>query len=194
MRRKVLLAILLLSGCSGSGFYRYERDSFSLPWNNPNAPVSSSENFMRARHGSASVQSSTLLTEAGDIWPGPPQPVPTLKELQKQQLSEINSEADNPGASLSALPPLPSLPGYELSQQEPSAPAPSRLFGGGVVVPHGHGVSTRYDSSSPILAPNATPSNAPATGDNGNILVPNGNGTSTVISPTGKVTTVPTPK
>jgi hypothetical protein len=194
MRRTVLLAILLLSGCSGSGFYRYEKDSFTFPWQNPNAPVSSAENFLRARHGSASVQSPTLLTEAGDIWPGPPQPVPTLKQLQKQQLTEINNESADPGASLSALPPLPSLPGYELSQQEPGTPAPARLFGGGVTVPNGHKVSTQYEGASPILAPNATPVPAGATNDNGNIMVPNGNGTSTVISPTGKVTTIPTPK
>ncbi|HTZ70632.1 MAG TPA: hypothetical protein VMB71_08285, partial [Acetobacteraceae bacterium] len=84
MRRLGLCVVLLLGGCSGSGFWRYERDTFTFPWQNPNSPVSESENFQRARFGTKTGNPAPqLLTEAGDIWPGPPAPVPTLKDLQK---------------------------------------------------------------------------------------------------------------
>ena len=95
MRRSVMLVALLLSGCSGSGFWRYQEDAVTLPWQNPNAPVGSSENFQRAKLG-IKAMGAPLLTEAGDIWPGPPQPVPTLKDLQKQQMAEINNSGALP--------------------------------------------------------------------------------------------------
>jgi hypothetical protein len=49
MRRTVLVMSLLLSGCSGSGFWRYQEDTLTLPWQNPNTPTGSSENFQRAK-------------------------------------------------------------------------------------------------------------------------------------------------
>jgi hypothetical protein len=186
--RVALVAVLLLSGCSGSGFWRYEKDSFTFPWQNPNGPVSDSENYVRSRYGMKTGPAPQILTESGDIWPGPPAVVPTLKDLQKQQLAEINSSGGVPGQGLAPLPTLPTLPGYEISTQEPIHPPPSSLFTGGVVGVGGRHISTSYGPTSAAL-PAATP--APAS--NGNIVVPNGNGTSTVISPTGKVTTIPTP-
>jgi len=188
MRRFALVAVLLLTGCSGSGFWRYEEDSFTFPWQNPNQPVSSSENFTASRHGTTTAEPPPLLTEGGDIWPGPTQPVPTLKDLQKQQTAEINS----PGASgLSPLPPLPSLPGYEISAPEPGSPAPGNLFTGPISIPGGRSATTRYGVAG---APPGVPPAPTSTTAGGNIIVPNGNGTNTVISPTGKVTVVPTDK
>jgi hypothetical protein len=185
MRLVLLAPALLLSACSGSGFWRYERDSFTLPGANPNRPVGSAENFQRAQHKPV-AEPAPMLTEAGDIWPPPSTPVPTLKDLQKQQTAEING-ASNPGgsAALAPLPPLPSLPGYEISPQDVGNPAPPLIYPGSVVpTPHGRvpiGADQGYKP--PVGA-----------GANGNIIVPNGNGTSTVISPTGQVTTIPTPK
>jgi hypothetical protein len=180
-----LIVVLLLPGCSGSGFWRYEKDSFTFPWQNPNAPVSDSENFIRARHGMKAMDAPPMLTEAGDVWPGPPAPVPTLKDLQKQQLAEINNDNGTPGKALSPLPSLPSLPGYEISNQEPGNVAPGGLFNGGIVpMQGGRHTTTSYGSSGGAVV-------VPQTGPNGDIVVPNGNGTSTVISPSGKVTTVP---
>jgi hypothetical protein len=192
MRRPALLASALLlsapllSACSGSGFWRYEEDTFTLPGENPNRPVGASENFQRARHGTV-TEPAPLLTEAGDIWPGPPQPVPTLKDLQKQQTSEINNANGGGTAStgLAPLPTLPSLPGYEISPQEPGTPNPPNVFPGSVVPTHGGRIPIQGDQG--YKAP-------PSSAAGGNIVVPNGNGTSTVISPNGTVTTIPTPK
>jgi hypothetical protein len=187
MRRFALVAVLLLTGCSGSGFLRYEEDTFTFPWQNPNQPVRSGENFVASRQGTKSVQSPQLLTESGDIWPGQTQPVPTLKDLQKQQSAEATG---SPG--LTPLPPLPSLPGYEISAPEPGSPAPGNLFSGAVGLPGGRNTTTRYGIAGG--APGMPSAQAPTTAQGGNIVVPNGNGTNTVISPTGKVTVVPADK
>ncbi len=183
-RYALLASALLLSGCSGSGFWRYERDTLTLPGANPNIPVGSSENYLRARHGTV-AEPQPLMTEAGDIWPGPTQNVPTLKDLQKQQSAETGTGGSGaPG--LAPLPPLPSLPGYEISQQDAVSPIPAQAFPGAVVPTKGGRVPIQGDQGY------KAPAGASATG--GNIVVPNGNGTSTVISPTGQVSTIPTPK
>jgi hypothetical protein len=185
MRRAVLLMGLLLSGCSGSGFWRYQEDAVALPWQSPNAPVGSSENFQRAKLGTKAT-GTPLLTEAGDIWPGPPLPVPTLKDLQKQQMAEINNEGAAPGAGLAPLPALPSLPGYEIAPQDPGHAAPARTFSGGLVpLPGGR--------AAPLAGGENYKEIGGGNGLPGAIVVPNGNGTSTVIGPTGNVTTIPTP-
>ncbi len=186
MRFALLATALLLSACSGSGFWRYEEDSFTFPGANPNRPVGSAENFQRAQHKPV-AEPAPLLTEAGDIWPPPSAPVPTLKDLQKQQTAEINAGASTTGGAtgLAPLPALPSLPGYEISPQEPGTTAPPLVYPGSVVpTPRGR-VPINLDQG---YKPEA------GAGPNGNIIVPNGNGTSTVISPTGQVTTIPTPK
>jgi hypothetical protein len=182
MRRPGLLALaLLLPGCSGSGFWQYQRDSFTLPGWNPNKPVGTSENYVRSLQGQTHWQvgeHSVLLTEGGDIWPGPPRPVPTLKDLQKAQTAEINGQAN----ALAPLPALPSLPGYEITPPPPGSPPPPTTFPGALVrVPGGR-------------APQAimgTAGTQPISGPNGTIIVPNGNGTSTVIGPNGSVSTIP---
>lgn len=182
MRRLALVSLLLVSGCSGSGFWRYEQDTLTLPGlpfikgANPNQPSGSSENYFRALGAKQDANLPVQLTEAGDVWPGPPAPVPTLKDLQKQQSAEITGN----GTGLTPLPSLPSLPGYEISQQEPSrAPPASALTAPGRPM-HVPPTST--------LSPDVnTTGSAP-------IVVPNGNGTSTVISPNGQVSTIPTPK
>ena len=184
MRRFVVLATLLLTGCSGSGFWRYQSDTLDWPWRNPNTPVSSSVNFQRSK-GAVVPAQAPILTEAGDIWPGPPAPVPTLKDLQKQELA--NSDTGTPGAGLAPLPPLPSLPGYELPAQEPGHAAPSSMFPGSAV-PLASGRSTPISGGETYHELGNGSSSMPSP-----IVVPNGNGTSTVISPTGKVTTIPTP-
>jgi hypothetical protein len=192
MRCSPLFAALLLAGCSGSGFWRYEKDTFTLPWRNPNEPVSGSENFNRARFGMKSSEAQPMLSEAGDIWPGPPAPVPTLKELQKQQLAEINNQNAAGTTALAPLPTLPPIPGYEISTQEAGRPAPPSLFSNGsVAVPGGRRATTNYGAGSSSTGGGVA---SPAAQPNGNLIVPNGNGTSTVITPTGQVTTIPTSK
>lgn len=179
----MLLPVLSLGACSGSGFWRYEEDTFTLPGANPNLPVASSENYLRSRHGTLE-NPAPLLTDAGDIWPAPTQGVPTLKDLQKQQAGEVGAGADSTGPALAPLPPLPSLPGFEISQQDPGTAAPPLVYSKNAVPTH-NGVM-------PIQGEQGYKPSGSA--GNGNIVVPNGNGTSTVISPSGQVTTIPTPK
>ena len=177
MRLAALASVLLLTGCSGSGFWAYEHNTLTLPGANPNMPVSGSENYLLAR-GAKLPEPTPQLTEAGDVWPGPPPPVPTLKDLQKQQMAELNNANSN---GLTPLPSLPSLPGYEISQQDASRAPPASAL---AHVPGRPGLTV-------------PPSTSLQVGDsvgNGPIVVPNGNGTSTVISPSGAVSTIPTPK
>ena len=182
-RYALLASALLLSGCSGSGFWRYEHDTLTLPGANPNMPVGSSENYLRARNGTL-AEPRPLLTESGDIWPGPTQNVPTLKDLQKQQSAETGQGGDGaPG--LAPLPALPSLPGYEISQQDVGSPTPAQAFPHATIPGQNGRIQIQGDQG--YKAP-------PAGSSGGNIVVPNGNGTSTVISPTGQVTTIPTAK
>jgi len=182
MRFFPLLACLpLLSACAGSGFYRYERDTFTLPGANPNKPSSTVLNYNRVVHDDLPRHDAHLLTENGDIWPPPPTPIPTLKDLQIKQTAAIAGGGAGP-EGLPPLPPLPSLPGYEISKPDPTHAPPESSFGRGLAhIPYGGnvpttGVATMKDAG------------------NGAILVPNGNGTSTLISPNGAISTVPTPK
>jgi hypothetical protein len=181
MRRILLLATtLLLPGCAGSGFYAYLGNTFTLPFGaNPNKAPGTGENYAKTVAHEA-PEPPPILYQAGDVWPAPPKPPPTLKDLQAQQTQEIKSG----GANYAPLQPLPNLPGYEVPTQQPSPYIPGQgLPAKGV--PHGVGgpIATRGGEDLKTLGP----------GGNGNIVVPNGNGTSTVISPTGAVTTIPTP-
>jgi hypothetical protein len=179
MRPYPLLACLtLLSACSGSGFYRYERDTFTLPGANPNRPTLAAPNYNLVMHDDVPRKTQVLVTDQGDIWPPPPKPIPTLKDLQAKQIATGGSVTDG----LPPLAPLPSLPGYEISQPDPTRAAPEPSFAKGVArVPFGANVNT----TAVVPLKDA---------GNGAIVVPNGNGTSTVISPTGKISTIPTPK
>ncbi len=183
MRRILLLATpLLLSGCAGSGFYSYLGDTFTPPFGaNPNGASGAGENYTKIK-GKSEVAATPepMLYEAGDVWPAPPKAPPTLKDLQAQQAADIK----NGGAGYAPLQPLPSLPGYEVSQQQSQPYVPSTTFPQGAVHrPNGAPVGIGGDMGL---------KDTDQTGK-GNIVVPNGNGTSTVISPTGTVTTIPTP-
>ena len=80
MRRLVLLGIgLLLGGCSGLG--HFFGDTETLPGQNPNAVTGSSENLLRSR--GQDPASAPIVAEPGNVWPGPPQPLPTLSDVAK---------------------------------------------------------------------------------------------------------------
>ena len=178
MRRIGLLATtLLLPGCAGSGFYSYLGDTFTLPFGaNPNKAPGIGENYAKVR-GKAVADQTPILYEAGDVWPPPPKPPMTLKDIQAQQAVDMK----NGETGYAPLQPLPNLPGYEMPAQQPQPYLPGTSFpknsvhrpGGGNV-----GIGGVTNGQSP---------------GNGTIIVPNGNGTSTVISPNGSVTTIPTP-
>jgi hypothetical protein len=48
---------------------------------NPNAPAPVVENEKRVR--GVAVAQAPLLPEKGEVWPGPPPPIPTLEDVQK---------------------------------------------------------------------------------------------------------------
>lgn len=78
MRKAALLALpLALSGCAGMG--KFFNDTALWSGSNPNAPHGDSENLRRAR--GEFVAAAPILPEGGNMWPGSPQPLPTLKDV-----------------------------------------------------------------------------------------------------------------
>ncbi len=78
--RKILagLMALCLSGCASERHFAY--DSI-WPFGNPNAPAASSETAQRALGHNPALP--TLKPQAGDVWPGPVKPMPTLSQVQQ---------------------------------------------------------------------------------------------------------------
>lgn len=70
--------ILLLSGCASERHFAVD----SLwPFGDPNAPRMVSETGERALGKTPQV--TPIMPQAGDVWPGPVQPMPTLSDIQK---------------------------------------------------------------------------------------------------------------
>ncbi len=208
MRRVLWLATaLLLTGCSGSGFYGFLGDVHEVPGANPNLPPGASENTRKVE-GDMSTP-PPLLTEPGNIWPGPPPPQPSLADIERQQNSDFSQQQQYPISGQGSPPSKPRRP-YEKGSStppennQPPLPPPGRPgVQSNVPLPP----ITRDSTGTTVLIPGT--GNATDTGGTtgyrtltghtpgiapGSIMVPNGNGTSTVIGPTGTVTTIPTPK
>jgi hypothetical protein len=118
MRRIALLGlILLLPGCQFAGnpldgFTDFVGDSHT--WrDDPTAPVAQSENERRARGLDTTEQ--PLLPEPGDIWPGPPAPIPTMQDLQN-----LNNQEVLPPPNIPTGPLKPVFP--QNAPAEPAAP------------------------------------------------------------------------
>lgn len=79
MRKTLVLGVvLLLSGCSSE--QQYFKQSI-WPFGDPNAPAATGETAERALGHSPPV--TVLKPQAGDVWPGPVQPMPTLRQVQQ---------------------------------------------------------------------------------------------------------------
>lgn len=181
MRRIALLGLaLMLSGC---GFKTWWNPPLTGGYS-PNTPATESQNVLRAKGTATDL--APLTTEPGDIWPGPPPPTPTLKELE-QQLGQTplggddasGSPARNPGRG--APMPAPNARAYATPPAAPPAPpmaGQTYQTRGGPAVTTGGGAG--YQT---ITLP----------GGGTGIVIPNGNGTSTIIRSDGKMETVPTP-
>jgi hypothetical protein len=101
LRQMVGVAMaLFLSGCVSER--QFLRDS--LPFGNPNAPVAGSETAQRALGHDPAV--APITPQAGNVWPGPVQPVPTLSDEQ-QDMNEPLGQAYTPSL------PSPYPPGEE---------------------------------------------------------------------------------
>ena len=201
MRRTALLASLaLLTGCTGFG--EFISHTFTPPGVNPNIPMADSENIRRALGQQSDI--APLQPEAGNVWPTPQGPEPTLADIQQQGNDTARGFAPTtvPGAE-PGLPagrqPRPrgsSTPPNDVQRlpppsQTPTNPRPrSSVPGPGpqgqiTPTPQGPAVDAGGTSSYRQLTTPRGP---------GAIMVPNGNGTSTIINPDGTVQTVPTPR
>jgi len=189
---------LLLSGCSGSGFGNFLGNTFSLN-GDPNQPVTPAENVQRSN--GATVSSAPVTTQAGNVWPGPIKPLPSLADIAKT-LPEAQG--------VPTLPPVPASPVEPVAPTYPSPTAPTPPIAippragppeatlpstseyqpsvkVGTIIETSHGpekVSGGTGNFLTLTAPG---------GQYGGIMVPNGNGTSTIIRPDGTVETVKTP-
>jgi hypothetical protein len=210
MRRSILsgasllAAATLLSACSGFGIFL--GDTTTFPGTNPNSPLGDSENLRRVRAEPVDLQ--PLQTEPGNVWPGPPAPLPTLEDIEKQENINPNSPPAQAAPTLpdhrqptpiengSSTPPPNVQPGLPASPNPgpaniPQVPFPSPRTGTAVQTPGGPPVFTTSPGTS---VPGVTTTTPPGGSGGQGILIPNGNGTSTLIGPNGSVTTVPTPK
>ena len=205
MRRSALLGLtlslpVLLAGCDGAGTYL--GDTFTFPGSNPNLPLGNSENARRVLGEQVGV--GPVLPEPGDIWPGPPPPVPSLSDIEKlDNENPANPPAQTtpdlpdhrqprgsstpPGNNQPGLPPLANPP--VMPPFTPVTPAPGQPRTGTTVqTPRGPSTITGGTNNYRTTTPPG------GVGGGQGILIPNGNGTSTLIGPDGSVTTVPTPK
>ncbi len=79
MRHRLALVVLLsLSGCVSERHFIHD----SWPFGNPNAPVPNSETAFRALGKNPAV--TPIAPQAGDVWPGPVQPMPTIGQVEQQ--------------------------------------------------------------------------------------------------------------
>lgn len=204
MRRPALLGLilglpLLLAGCSGVGTYL--GDTFTWTGTDPNMPLGDSENTRRARGEPVAMQ--PVLPEPGDIWPGPPPPMPTLSDVEKLENMNPNSPPTQTAPDLpdhrqprgSSTPQPGAQPGLPpIATPSPGTPTlppelqPSPRRGTTVQTPNGNSTVTGGTNNYRTTTPPG------GVGGGQGILIPNGNGTSTLIGPDGSVTTVPTPK
>ncbi len=72
------MILLTLTGCVSER--HFARDSL-WPFGNPNAPDSNSENAERALGQTPDV--TPIAPQAGNVWPGNVQPVPTIADIEK---------------------------------------------------------------------------------------------------------------
>lgn len=135
-----LCTILLLSGCVSE---RHFAADTLWPFGNPNAPKATSETAERAIGKAPDV--APIAPQAGNVWPGPVQPMPTLSEIQK------NAE-------------LPLGQGYtpSLPSPYPSGAMPQGDAVGGI--PLGN---SALNSAQPQVAPSALSAPAAMSGGHG---------------------------
>ncbi|MDE8346950.1 MAG: hypothetical protein POH28_12385 [Acidocella sp.] len=79
--------VLALSGCASAR--QYASDTL-WPFGNPGAQAGTSETARRALGETATER--PISPQAGDVWPGPAKPIPTLAEIQKSDNTPLGQE------------------------------------------------------------------------------------------------------
>jgi hypothetical protein len=138
MRRFAILALLLpVTAC---GYNTWWNAPFTTG-RSPNTPTGTSDNFNRAAGHDVAV--APLNTTPGDVWPGPPPPVRTLKEIMESGELSPGPLLGDPGAPSQAAP--AASQGYKTPVAHTLAPNRTATPPGGgtaIVVPNGNGTST----------------------------------------------------
>ncbi|GBQ15296.1 hypothetical protein AA21291_2123 [Swaminathania salitolerans LMG 21291] len=165
-----------LSGCSGFG--KFVHDTASLPGANPNMPEGTSENLARVR--GHSYVAEPILPASGNVWPGAPQPLPTLRDVESSPHGLTESLSD-PNSYFGAM-------ATNHGEGHDNGP----LFDDGGVLSIGE-----HDNVVNGVRPPTRPSLPSSVEDNagkyispsrsGTIVIPNGDGTTTLIAPDGTV-------
>jgi hypothetical protein len=175
-----LLGAALLTGCVGTGSFVH--DTTRLPGRTPNAPAGTALNQQRVQVSTtAAAAMPPVKLEPGAAWPGPPKPIPSLQDLQRQQNEAMAQGGFVPHPMAGDL---PKMPGFPIPQPEENPAPPKESFPTGLVSGvEGKALGTTGGAleSQAVPPPDAQ----------GNVVVPNGDGTSTVIGPNGSVTTLP---
>ncbi len=143
------------------------------PFGNPNTPDARSETAQRIQ-GAKATSTMPLLPEEGDVWPGQPEPVPSLQDVSR-------SDAHFVAKWQKARPQLDA----DLRQQ----------LNDGQGMSVGEDVGKRYGSGRDVMPigqpiPSHVKDNAPPymePANKGVVTIPNGDGTDTLIAPDGSV-------
>ncbi len=135
---------LALTGCSSE---RHFAADTLWPFGNPNGPIAASETAQRALGHQTNV--APIAPQAGNVWPGPVQPVPTIADQQKAM--------DQPlGSAYSPSLPSPYPPGTE--------PPPDADLGNGPLGEPGTQTFSMPDGTSPDGSDMAPLTGAPLPG------------------------------
>ncbi len=203
MRRSAVLGtLLLLSGCSGLG--HFFQDTVRIPGQNPNATTGVSENLLRSR-GERPTEDA-ILPQNGNVWPGPPQPLPSLSDVSRNGGQNAGDLLGGTGGGTGGgtMPRGGSMSLGEQSQIHGGAATNESGFSGGSLSDSVPDPAVKFRAQHPQMpsgngsggsGSGAGGSGGAGTGAGSDIVIPNGDGTSTVISPDGTVKTVKgTPK
>lgn len=170
----VLMLCLAASGCAG--LKKHSEDTF-WPFGDPNAPKSESENFRRVR--GEYVAEQPLVAQQGDVWPGQPDAVPTVKDMNNPN-SRFSRSFQRSIKGLNS----------DLDQQQ-LANGETLALGENVATEKG--VQRRSSASEPGSLPSHVPDRAKNYLEGPNrksVAIPNGDGTTTLVGPDGTVRVV----
>lgn len=174
----VLMLGLAVSGCADGGcadFLQYAKQSLT-PWEPANAPIGDSETFQRVR--GQTVSAMPVLPQTGDIWPGAPEPVPSLQDVSNPD-SAFNRMFPHSLDHLNADLKMQLGDGEAVSVGEESARQNGIRRSS---VPYQeHPIGAPLPSSVPDAAPSFL-EKADST-----VAIPNGDGTTTLIAPDGSI-------
>lgn len=207
----LLGSLVLVTGCQfvgdpTVGFLGFVSDTHAFS-SNPNRPPGDSINMRRVE--GQEPETTPLLPEPGNVWPGPVPPSKTLEDLQSEQSGPIGG-SPSPYAPAPYTPPPINPPAVHPQPRAGSSTPPGSAQPGTVapsqslpplppgtptqpVTPGSRVFQTSSGPAATTVGPNGVETFRNSNGQTG-IVVPNGNGTSTLIAPDGSVQTVPNPR